>query len=251
MRLSAFKAIIRSYVKDVYHCLARTQNLLRLRIPAGVILDRSVRVTNPERIEIKPGVSIGRGVELRCSRKGKISLGTGVVLAENVILATEDEGVIEVGDGTGIGPHVRMCTKTRIQIGAKNEIMAFASIESREHLHSGVLMTEEGVTIHSYNFLDTTGNITIGANTHTGPFCLFFTHNHNFKAAGSIWQQGIRVQDIKLGSGIWMGSKVVIMPGAVVGDDSVIGACSLVTHQWGQDEVLIGIPAKSIRKRFA
>lgn len=241
---------MRSYVKDAWHFCKNHYELARLAIPRNVILDRSVRVTNPQCITTGSGVSIGRNVVLLSSDNGRIILGENVVLAENVILIAEGKGVIEVGAGTVIGSHVTMRTSNLIKIGLNNEIMQHTSIEPREAQECGILRTGNFVTIHTYNFLDTTGNITIGDETHTGPFCMLYTHNHNFARPGSIWEQGIRVNNIQLGSGIWMGSKTMIMPGSVVGDGSVIAAYSLVTREFENDQLLLGVPAKARKKRY-
>jgi acetyltransferase-like isoleucine patch superfamily enzyme len=171
------------------------------------------------------------------------------VLGPGVVLIAEGEGVIDIGEGTVLANNVFMRTRNKIALGQKNEVLAFTSIEPREALSNGEFRTEKGVTINVHNFIDTTANVSLGSETHTGPYCMFYTHNHNFERAGSIWDQGIRIKQIKVGSGIWMGSRVMVMPGAVIGDGCVVAACSVVTREFDADELVLGVPAKTVRKR--
>ena len=248
-RFNAVLAIARSYIKDGYRGIERTRGLMALDVPRGVIIDRTVRVESPRQVKIARAVSIGRNSALICREDGQIIVNEHVSIGPNVTLIAEQGGIIEIGEHTVIGSNVMLRSRSTIRIGARNEILAFSSIEPREDSQCGNLITRERVTIHTYNFLDTTGDITIDVDTHTGPFCMFYTHNHNFSAPGSIWAQGIRVEPIMIGPGVWMGSKVLVMPGAVVGDNSVIAAGSVVTRKYGADEVLIGAPATVKRKR--
>jgi acetyltransferase-like isoleucine patch superfamily enzyme len=249
VKLNAPRALARSFLKDAYHFSRSLLQFLQVDMAPGAIVDHSLHVENPARVRLEPGVSVGRDVSLICSAAGSIILREGATLMRGVTLAVEGTGVIEIGRHVSVGPGVRMKTASRVVIGEHSHVMEHSSIEPREENASGVLETGARVTIHAYNYLDTTGPIRIGADTHTGPFSLFYTHNHCYDKPGSIWDQGIRVEGITLGEGIWMGSKSMIMPGAVVGDGTVIAAGSIVTKQFGRDEVLLGSPARSLRKR--
>jgi len=249
VRLNAFRALARSFLKGAYLRSRDLGRFLRLDIGAGAIVDGSLHVENPQRITIERGVSIGPEVKLICSPSGSIVLREGAVLARGVVLIAEGSGVIELDSRASIAQHVVMRTLSRISIGARSEVMESCSIEPREDDSCGELVVGPHTTIHAYNWLDTTGSIRIGADTHTGPFSMFYTHNHRYDKPGSIWDQGVRVADITLGDGIWMGSKTLVMPGATVGNGAVIGAGSIVKGQFGTDELIVGAPAASLRKR--
>jgi acetyltransferase-like isoleucine patch superfamily enzyme len=249
VRLGALRALARSVLKDAYHFSRNLGSYLRLEVPAGAIVDSSLRVEHPERITIEPGVSIASDVQLLCSASGSIVLRTGATLSPGVVLRTEGSGVIEIGNRVSLAPRVQMRTSSRILIGEASEVLEATSIEPREDVSCGELVTGPRVAIHAYNWLDTTGSIRIGGDTHTGPFSMFYTHNHRYDQPGSIWDQGVRVGDITLGNGIWMGSKVMVMPGATIGDGAVIGAGSIVKGQFGSEELIVGSPAASVRKR--
>lgn len=52
---------------------------------------------------------------------------------------------------------------------------------------------------------------------------------------------------VKIGNNVWIGGKAVICPGVVVGDNSVIGAGSVVVKDVPPNTVVAGNPAKVIR----
>ena len=50
-----------------------------------------------------------------------------------------------------------------------------------------------------------------------------------------------------IGSDVWLGTRVIVLPGVKVGDGSVIGAGSVVTKDIPSRVVAAGVPAKVIR----
>lgn len=53
---------------------------------------------------------------------------------------------------------------------------------------------------------------------------------------------------IRIGNDVWIGSNVVILPGVNIGDNSVIGAGSVVTHDIPPNVVAVGNPCRVLRK---
>lgn len=52
-----------------------------------------------------------------------------------------------------------------------------------------------------------------------------------------------------IGNDVWIGTRVIIMPGVHVGNHVIIGANSVVTHDVPDYSVVAGCPAKIVRKR--
>ena len=59
-----------------------------------------------------------------------------------------------------------------------------------------------------------------------------------------------RAGDTIVGSDVWIGSEAMIMPGVRIGHGAVIGSRALVTKDVEPYAVVVGSPAKPIRKRF-
>ncbi|MGG5947733.1 galactoside O-acetyltransferase [Salmonella enterica] len=53
---------------------------------------------------------------------------------------------------------------------------------------------------------------------------------------------------VTIGNNVWIGSQVVINPGVTIGDNSVIGADSVVTKDIPPDVVAAGVPCRVLRK---
>jgi len=53
---------------------------------------------------------------------------------------------------------------------------------------------------------------------------------------------------VRIGNNVWIGSNVVILPGITIGDNSVIGAGSVVTHDIAENVVAVGNPCRVLRK---
>lgn len=52
-----------------------------------------------------------------------------------------------------------------------------------------------------------------------------------------------------IGDGVLIGANVTLMPGFSLGNDSIIGACSQVRDNVGENEVWFGSPAKFFKKK--
>lgn len=52
---------------------------------------------------------------------------------------------------------------------------------------------------------------------------------------------------VHLGRNVWIGSSVQILPGVTIGDNSVIGAGSVVTNDIPSNVVAIGVPCRVVR----
>ncbi|MBR3355602.1 MAG: acyltransferase [Oscillospiraceae bacterium] len=75
-------------------------------------------------------------------------------------------------------------------------------------------------------------SIEIGDGSIFGEGVKIYDHNHRFRdSLNSIKQQGYSVAGVKIGSHCWLGSNVIILKGAEIGDNCVIGAGCVVSGQ--------------------
>lgn len=54
---------------------------------------------------------------------------------------------------------------------------------------------------------------------------------------------------IIIGNNVWLGMNVTVMKGVTIGNNSIIGAGSIVTHNIPNNVIAVGIPAKVIKQR--
>ena len=79
-----------------------------------------------------------------------------------------------------------------------------------------------------------------------GPNCCFSTAGHPLDAETR--DQGLEfAYPITVGSHVWFGANVTVLPGVTIGDNSVIGAGSVVTRDIPAGVVAVGNPCRVLR----
>lgn len=89
--------------------------------------------------------------------------------------------------------------------------------------------------------------ITIGDRTLIGPNTGIYTATHPV-APNERLKDLEYGQPITIGKNVWVGGSCVILPGVTIGDNSVIGAGSVVTHDIPSNVVAVGNPCKVIKE---
>lgn len=90
------------------------------------------------------------------------------------------------------------------------------------------------------------GKITIGKYCQMANNVIIVTTNHLLDK--NLYYGNIENRDVTIGDNVWIGSGAKIMPGVKIGNNSVIGAGSVVTKDVEANIIVGGIPAKEIRK---
>lgn len=90
------------------------------------------------------------------------------------------------------------------------------------------------------------GQVRIGNNTLIGPNVGLFSGNHltdaEERAAG-----GLIPKPITVGNRVWLCGNVTVVPGVAIGDDTIIGAGSVVTHDIPSGVIAAGNPCRVLR----
>ena len=91
----------------------------------------------------------------------------------------------------------------------------------------------------------------IGNNVMCGPEVITYTNSHKFDSVTiPMCEQGYTTsKKIRIGNDVWIGARVIILPGITIGDGSIIGAGSVVTKNVPNYSIVAGNPAKIIRYR--
>lgn len=88
--------------------------------------------------------------------------------------------------------------------------------------------------------------VTIGDHVLFGPKVGLYTSNHLFDADERL-RGGCIAKPIKIGDRCWLGANVSVTPGVTIGDNTIVGAGSVVTHELPANVIAAGVPAKVIR----
>ncbi|MBS3969653.1 MAG: chloramphenicol acetyltransferase [Clostridia bacterium] len=60
-----------------------------------------------------------------------------------------------------------------------------------------------------------------------------------------------RAQIVDIGHDVWFGHNAIIMPGVKIGNGVIVGSGAVVTRDVEPFNIVVGVPARVIRKRFA
>ncbi|MDQ1856125.1 sugar O-acetyltransferase [Chryseobacterium sp. WLY505] len=98
---------------------------------------------------------------------------------------------------------------------------------------------------HNLVILDC-ATVEFGDNVFIGPNCSFYTAGHPLDVQQR--NEGLEyAHPIKVGHNVWLGGNVVVLPGVSIGNNSVIGAGSIVTKDIPDNAVAVGNPCKVVK----
>lgn len=99
---------------------------------------------------------------------------------------------------------------------------------------------------HNLIILDA-AKVVFGDNVFLGPNCSFYTPQHPLDAETR--NKGLEYAfPITVGNNVWFGGDVKVMPGVTVGDNTVIGAGSVITKNIPSGVIAAGNPCRVIRE---
>ena len=146
-------------------------------------------------------------------------------------------------------PHVRMDLREAklremfAEVGENTYVESpfYANMGGR-HVHLGRnVYTNFGLTL-----VDDT-HIYIGDYTMIGPNVTLATAGHPIDP--DLRRKGLQYNlPVRIGRNCWLGAGVIVMPGVTIGDNSVIGAGSIVTKDIPANVVAVGNPCRVLRQ---
>ncbi len=89
--------------------------------------------------------------------------------------------------------------------------------------------------------------VTFGDNVFIAPDCGFYTAGHPLDVEQR--NRGLEyAYPITIGNNVWIGAQVCVMPGVIIGDNTVIGAGSVVTKDIPSNVLAVGNPCRVLRE---
>ncbi|MBQ2687755.1 MAG: acyltransferase [Clostridia bacterium] len=95
------------------------------------------------------------------------------------------------------------------------------------------------------------GRTYIGNDVMMGPECILYSYSHAHDRLDiPMSEQGFEEETpIHIGDDVWIGARVIMLPGVKIGNHVIIGAGSIVTKDIPDYAIVGGSPAKIIRMR--
>lgn len=143
-------------------------------------------------------------------------------------------GYIRIGSGTMIGPHVALSA---------------GMVPGQECIHETVVSIGDRCLIGRGSGIVGHLSIEIGDDVWTGHHIYITDQNHGFDDPKMpISRQVQPERPVRIGDGSWIGHGSVILPGADIGRNVVIGANSVVSGVIPDHSVAVGAPARVIKR---
>lgn len=139
-------------------------------------------------------------------------------------LYVRNEGYLWIGD------RVRM-DSTTVPI----ELVCFRGAE---------LEIGDGTYINYGTNISATERVAIGRECAIGQYCIIM--DNDYHQVGDLWGRP-KPAPVSIGDKVWLGARVIVLPGSTIGPGSVIGANSVVKGTIPAGVVAAGMPARVIR----
>ena len=134
-------------------------------------------------------------------------------------------------DGVTIGKDVKICEHTTIITAGGN------------------LQIGEGSQLGANNYITCQGGVEIGAHVMSASNLSIISSEHQYQDVDlPIMDQGSKHAPIKIGDDSWIGINVTILSGTTIGKHCVIGANSLVRGDFPDYSVIVGNPARVVKR---
>jgi acetyltransferase-like isoleucine patch superfamily enzyme len=115
-------------------------------------------------------------------------------------------------------------------------------------MHNSFLEISRGTFVSRACSFEGSGRIAIGEQCQIGPDCAFLTSHHDT----AIIDDRLTIarsmpRDIVIGPRVWVGARVMFLPGSVVDGDAVVAAGAVVSGHLERGWIYGGVPATKLR----
>lgn len=140
---------------------------------------------------------------------------------------------------------VRMIRSRFGAFGAKSSISFDVRMLDVHRIHIGT-----NVSINNKCVLDGRGSLEIGDDSLIGFESIIITSTHAFGDLDvPVRQQGMEGGAVTIGHDVWLGCRVIVLPGVTIGDQAIVAAGSVVRDNVAPRQVVGGVPARKIGER--
>ena len=152
----------------------------------------------------------------------------------------------EIGSRVRVLGRPTVVTDGSMRVGERTKLVSTVATLELVAGEGGVLDIGERGFINFGCSIVAMSRVTIGARVLIGPHCMIMdTAFHNIEPDRRL--DPVEPEPITIGENVWLGARVIVLPGVTIGDDSVIGIGSVVTQDIPPGSVAVGVPARVVR----
>jgi lipopolysaccharide O-acetyltransferase len=153
----------------------------------------------------------------------------------------------KVGKCVDVRRGLRVNGPNNIQLGDFVRIDRMSRLSSYE---GGKIIIEDGCYIGQFFSVMAGGDVLIKKNTLIASYVAVVGENHGMDPEIGVryGNQPLIKRGVEIGENCWIGEKVVVLSGVTIGDWCIIGACSVVNKSIPPYSIVVGNPAKVIKK---
>lgn len=155
-------------------------------------------------------------------------------------------GATQVGSGVRVWGKIEAHNWGKMIIGDRVRII---STVARTEIVSngGTLRLDEGVYINYGCSISASEWVHIGPRCTIGTYCIIMDNDFH-RLEPERRQEMPPSKPIVLEENVWLGARVIVLPGVTIGEGSVVGAGSVVTKNIPARSVAVGVPARVVKE---
>lgn len=184
--------------------------------------------------------------------RGFLNGYTGVCFYGKITLLGKNK--IKIGIGSSIGPMCKLngIGHDGISLGRSCSIGAFSFIQVTGSLSSigkGICLGDN-VGIGEFSHIGGAGGVKIGSDTIVGAYFSVHPENHNYQDPNiPIRNQGVNRKGVLIGNNCWIGAKVTILDGTIIGNGCIVAAGAVVKGIYPDNVIIGGVPSRVLKGR--
>lgn len=177
------------------------------------------------RVDAHSSATIAEAAKLR--GRGRIVIGPFATIEDGVLLDT----------GSRASAHIEIGPRSKLKYGAVVKA------------YDGWVRVGSRTSVGEYSVLAGHGGLDIGSAVILAGHCYLSAAEHNWTGTVPIRFQGETARGITVEDGCWLGARVVVLDGICIGEQTIVGAGSVVTKDLPAYKVCVGTPCRVVRSR--
>lgn len=177
----------------------------------------------------------------------KLAMGESYCFLDKEVILLKEKAVEQCCIFNQLNPREKAKKECILQkllgsIGENSSIQSLFMCDVGKNIYIG----KNFIANYNVTILDM-AEVSIGDNCMIGPNTLLTTVGHPIDPTEREKRMAV-AKTIKIGTNVWIGGNCTILPGVIIGDNSIVAAGAVVTNHVPSNTIVAGVPARIIKK---